>query len=95
MVVDIRFKLANGSCSSLGIGHPPENIGVYAPELENAISKIHAATQAAGKYTAIYTGSGEQAKKYVDQGFNMVNTMNDVGAIRGSFARAAAAAVKQ
>ncbi|EME87293.1 uncharacterized protein MYCFIDRAFT_125226 [Pseudocercospora fijiensis CIRAD86] len=76
------------------IGHPPQNLGVYAPELENAISKIHAATQAAAKYTAMFTGSGEQAKKYVEQGFNMVNVMTDVGAIRSSFAHAAATAVK-
>lgn len=41
------------------IGHPPENIGSYAPELGEAIAKIHTTTQAARKFTAIYTGSGE------------------------------------
>ncbi|PPJ53353.1 hypothetical protein CBER1_00968 [Cercospora berteroae] len=76
------------------IGHPPEHVGVYAPELEQAIEKIHQETQAAGKWTGIYTGSGEQAKTFADRRFNLINVVNDVGAIRKSFAEAAAAARK-
>lgn len=76
------------------IGHPPENVGDYSAELKEAIAKIHAATQAAGKWSAIYCGSGEQAKKWADDGFNMINTMNDVGAIRSAFGNAASAARK-
>ncbi|KAK0254828.1 hypothetical protein LTR91_026429 [Friedmanniomyces endolithicus] len=69
------------------IGHPvlkPE----YDVELEEAIMKIHKAAQAAGKWTAIYCGSGASARKYADLGFNMVNTMNDVGALKQGFASA-------
>ncbi|KAK0779380.1 hypothetical protein LTR91_025684 [Friedmanniomyces endolithicus] len=66
------------------IGHPvlkPE----YDVELEEAIMKIHKAAQAAGKWTAIYCGSGASARKYADLGFNMVNTMNDVVALKQGF----------
>lgn len=76
------------------IGHPPENIGVYSDELKAAIEEIHKATQAAGKWTGVYTGSGEQAKAFADRSFNMVNCMNDFAAIKMMFGQAAAAAVK-
>ena len=76
------------------IGHPPKDVGIYAPELEQAIEKIHKETQAAGKWSAIYTGSGEQAKSFAEKGFNMINTMNDVAAIRKTFGEAAAAAMR-
>ncbi|KAI5370239.1 Putative hpcH/HpaI aldolase/citrate lyase domain, pyruvate kinase-like domain superfamily [Septoria linicola] len=75
------------------IGHPPENIGVYSPELEDAIDTIHRTTQAAGKWTGIYCGSGDQAKGFANKGFNMVNTMNDVAAIKKTFSEAAAVAL--
>jgi len=67
------------------IGHPVLNPAQLDPELREAIETIHQATQAAGKYSAIYTGSGDQARGYADQGFNMVNVMNDVVALKQSF----------
>lgn len=70
------------------IGHPCESLGNYPPELENAIQTIRKETQAAGKWTAIYTSGGESAKTYADQGFSMVNAMNDVAAIRMTFGQA-------
>ena len=52
------------------LGHPVE--GEFAPELKTAIEKIRKAAEAAGKKSAIYATSGEQARSYADQGFNMV-----------------------
>ncbi|KAK3076003.1 hypothetical protein LTR53_000180 [Teratosphaeriaceae sp. CCFEE 6253] len=74
------------------IGHPVLNPPTYAPELESAIAKINEAAHAAGKKTAIYCGSGEQARKYADEGFDMVNTMNDVVALKQGFGGAVEAA---
>lgn len=76
------------------IGHPAESIGNYPPKLEEAIENVHKATQDAGKWTAIYTAGGESAKMYADKGFNMVNTMNDVMAIRSTFGQAMETAKK-
>jgi 4-hydroxy-2-oxoheptanedioate aldolase len=70
------------------IGHPVLT-SKYDPELQEAIAKIHEAAQEAGKWSAIYQGSGEGARAYADQGFNMVNCMNDVAALKGTFAQAA------
>ena len=70
------------------IGHPAESIGNYPPQLEEAIKMVHQATQDAGKYTAIYTAGGESAKSYAARGFNMINTMNDVMAIKMAFGQA-------
>jgi 4-hydroxy-2-oxoheptanedioate aldolase len=73
------------------IGHP--NLAAeFDPELNEAITKIHDAAQSAGKWSAIYCGSGEQARKYADQGFNMVNTMNDVAGLKKVFGEAVEAA---
>jgi len=69
------------------IGHPVLR-AEYDPELKEAIAKIHTAAQEAGKWSAIYCGSGDVARNYADQGFNMVNTMNDVVALRQAFGEA-------
>lgn len=52
------------------IGHPVT--GDFSPELEAAISRILKASQAAGKKAGIYCPSGEFAKRYADNGFQMV-----------------------
>ncbi|KAK4635594.1 4-hydroxy-2-oxo-heptane-1,7-dioate aldolase [Fulvia fulva] len=70
------------------IGHSAESIGQYSRELEEAMKTVHQATKDAGKYTALYTAGGESAKKYAEQGFNMVNAMNDVAAIKSAFGQA-------
>ena len=46
--------------------------GDFAPELKTAIETIRKAAAAAGKKSGIYATSGEQARAYADQGFNMV-----------------------
>ncbi|KAK3623596.1 hypothetical protein LTR22_024324 [Elasticomyces elasticus] len=74
------------------IGHPVLKAPEYDPELEEAIAKINDAAHKAGKWTAIYCGSGEQARKYADLGFDMVNTMNDVVALKSAFGGAVEAA---
>ncbi|KAF2771791.1 Phosphoenolpyruvate/pyruvate domain-containing protein [Teratosphaeria nubilosa] len=88
------------------IGHVVTDPNKFAPELDQAINKIHEAAQAAGKKSAIWCPSGEIARKYADQGFNMVNTMSDVAALskgfgtavdsaRGSYLHAGVQGVKQ
>lgn len=52
------------------IGHPVT--GEFAEELKTAIEKIRKAAAAAGKSSGIYATSGDQARTYADQGFNMV-----------------------
>ena len=46
-------------------------------ELKDAIAKILAASQKAGKKTGVYCTGGEQAKAYADLGFDMMNVVTD------------------
>ncbi|KHN93865.1 Pyruvate/Phosphoenolpyruvate kinase [Metarhizium album ARSEF 1941] len=62
------------------IGHPILD-GVMAPELEEAIARILAACRKAGKKCGIYATSGEQAKLYSDQGFDMISVSADYTAL--------------
>jgi len=61
------------------IGHPVT--GEFEPELKEAIETIRKAAAAAGKSSGIYCGSGEQARMYADQGFNMISVVADVVAV--------------
>ena len=75
------------------IGHPSVlSGGKMAPELEEAIETIRKAAKDAGKSSGIYMGTGEQAKKYADMGFNMVNTANDIAVLKKYFGDHLAAA---
>lgn len=65
------------------IGHPILD-GVMKPELEQAIDRILAATTKAGKKAGFYASSGEQAKKYADKGFHMVNAALDTTLLQAS-----------
>ena len=47
-------------------------LGEFDPELKEAIAKILKAAQDAGKKSGVYATSGEQARAYADQGFQMV-----------------------
>ncbi|KAI0151863.1 HpcH/HpaI aldolase/citrate lyase family protein [Xylariaceae sp. FL1272] len=58
------------------IGRPVLD-GVMEPELELAIERIFEATIQAGKKCGIFATSGEQAKRYADRGFHMVNAALD------------------
>ena len=73
------------------IGHPITS-AKYDSELLDAITSVREACKAAGKKSAIFCSSGEQAKEFADQGFDMVNTMTDVGAIGKAFGGAVEAA---
>ncbi|KAM0549859.1 hypothetical protein ACHAPJ_009106 [Fusarium lateritium] len=63
------------------IGHPIVG-GVMDQELEEAIAKVLSAGKAAGKKVGIYCSSGEQARTYRDQGFDMMNVLTDYSALR-------------
>lgn len=52
------------------IGHPVT--GDFAPELKAAMERIRTAAANAGKKSGIYATSGDQARAYADQGFDMV-----------------------
>jgi 4-hydroxy-2-oxoheptanedioate aldolase len=63
------------------IGSPIQN-GRMAPELKDAIAKILQSGRAHHKPTAIYAVNGEQAREFVEQGFDMISVVNDVGALQ-------------
>ncbi|KAI9172044.1 Cysteine and histidine-rich domain-containing protein [Paramyrothecium foliicola] len=58
------------------IGYPILN-GAVAPELKDAIKKILTAARKAGKKCGIYASSGEQAREFKEQGFDMMNVATD------------------
>lgn len=56
--------------------------GKHSKELDEAIDKINKAAHNAGKKSAIYFGTGEQAKQYADMGFDMINAANDIAILK-------------
>ena len=52
------------------IGHPV--LGDFDPELKEAISRIRKAANDAGKKSGIYCPNGDVARRYADEGFQMV-----------------------
>lgn len=48
-----------------------------AAELNDAIAKVVSASRKAGKKCGIYSTGGEQAKLFVDQGFDMISVGTD------------------
>lgn len=58
--------------------HHPITSGEPDVELKAAIEKIRKAAVAAGKKAGIYCISGEQARRYADQGFHMVCLLNSL-----------------
>ena len=73
------------------IGHPITSAKLDE-ELVQAINKIREAAETAGKSTGIYCNSGEQAREYADQGFNMCSAMTDMVAVPKAFSQAFEAA---
>ena len=53
------------------IGHPVID-GVMHDELKDAVAKVQRVAKENGKTSGIYSTSGEQAREFADQGFNMV-----------------------
>ncbi|KAI9839874.1 MAG: hypothetical protein M1819_000066 [Sarea resinae] len=64
----------------INIGHPIKD-GKFDDELKEALAKILKAAQENGKRTGIYSTSGEQARSYADQGFNMITVIADMDAL--------------
>ncbi|KAL9119655.1 MAG: hypothetical protein Q9187_003796, partial [Circinaria calcarea] len=62
------------------IGHPILD-GTMQPELKEAIAKIVRAAKENKKSTGIYATSGDQARLFADQGFNMVSVVADMVAL--------------
>nr|GAT42609.1 aldolase citrate lyase family protein [Mycena chlorophos] len=65
---------------SLSLCYPPPNPDPV-PAVEKEIQHIKEQAHAAGKKCAIYCTSGTQAARRVQEGFDMVNVIGDVGAI--------------
>ncbi|KAF6234398.1 hypothetical protein HO173_007431 [Letharia columbiana] len=62
------------------IGHSIVD-GTMHDELKEAIAKIHRAAKENEKSSGIYSTSGDQAREFADQGFNMVSVMTDMVAL--------------
>ncbi|KAK3394785.1 Pyruvate/Phosphoenolpyruvate kinase-like domain-containing protein [Podospora didyma] len=73
------------------IGHPIID-GKMDPELDEAIAKVLRAGVAAGTKCGIFCTSGEQAKRYADQGFHMISAATDFTALGAVMEGALAAA---
>jgi len=54
------------------IGHPVK--GDFDQELKDAIVRVREAAKAAGKWSGIYCPNGDVARKYADEGFQMVRS---------------------
>ncbi|KAK5937734.1 hypothetical protein PMZ80_009863 [Knufia obscura] len=85
------------------IGHPVK--GDFDQELKDAITRVREAAKAAGKWSGIYCPNGDVARKYADEGFQMISVINDMTAIptfmaqslstaKGTWGHSAAQAVK-
>ncbi|KAF2266862.1 Phosphoenolpyruvate/pyruvate domain-containing protein [Lojkania enalia] len=73
------------------IGHPILENGIDR-ELVEAIEKVKDAAHAEGKKVGIFCTSGEQAKKFADQGFDMISIAADMMVIPQIFAQTLAVA---
>lgn len=65
------------------IGHPILD-GTMHDELKEAIAKIQRAAKANNKASGIYATSGDQARQYADQGFQMVSVATDAASLPAS-----------
>lgn len=54
------------------------------PELKDAIEKILRACRKAGKKCGVYSTTGEQAKQFADQGFDMISVATDYSLLGSS-----------
>ena len=71
------FDLANN------IGHPILD-GTMHEELKEAIAKIQRVAKENQKCSGIYAISGDQAREYADQGFQMVSVATDATLLAAS-----------
>ncbi|KAH7141901.1 HpcH/HpaI aldolase/citrate lyase family protein [Dactylonectria macrodidyma] len=63
------------------IGHPIID-GDMSKELKAAVAQILAATHKAGKKCGIFCSSGEQARRFAQEGFDMINVITDFSALQ-------------
>lgn len=63
---------------ALSLGHFPQ---IDHPEVQKAITEIRDKARAAGKPVGYYTNSGEQAREFAEQGYQMVNVCNDLSVL--------------
>ncbi|ROT37767.1 HpcH/HpaI aldolase/citrate lyase family protein [Sodiomyces alkalinus F11] len=73
------------------IGHPILS-GIMKQELLDAIARTLAATHKAGKKCGIFCTSGEQAKMFADQGFDMLSVATDYTALQATLAESVSVA---
>ncbi|GAA5978324.1 hypothetical protein JCM10908_004314 [Rhodotorula pacifica] len=57
------------------------NVEFGGEEHQSAIAKVLKATKSAGKYASIFCLSGEQARKRLDEGFDMVSIATDTASL--------------
>jgi len=65
------------------IGHPIIN-GEMHENLHAAIAKTLKAANAAGKKAGIFCTSGEQSRKYAEDGFHMISVATDILVLQAS-----------
>lgn len=75
----------------INIGYPILK-GVMRDELHSAIATVLKAATKAGKKAGIFCSSGEQAKSYADQGFQMISVATDMAALTNAVTSAVAIA---
>lgn len=77
---------------ALGLGLPP-NLDKQEPEHVAAVERILAACKRHGVIAGIQTGSGKSARKYADQGFQLVTFTKDSSLLPAAVEREVAAAL--
>jgi 4-hydroxy-2-oxoheptanedioate aldolase len=73
------------------IGRPILEVGMH-DDLKKAIEKIKDAAHTEGKKVGIYCTSGEQAREYAENGFDMISIAADLLAIQAHFSETLAVA---
>jgi len=76
---------------SISLGYPP-GAEFQEPALEQAIERIRARSQAAGRRVGIFCASGENARRRIQQGFDLVIPANDTFHLKAAYGQALAGA---
>ncbi|KAF7300791.1 Aldolase citrate lyase family protein [Mycena kentingensis (nom. inval.)] len=90
--VDGMFS-SSGRTTSRGRWGFPAPSPDPVPEIEAHLQHVREKAQAAGKKCGIYCTSGAQAARRVEEGFDMINVISDVGAMTGAVAEHVSAAL--
>lgn len=68
---------------NLSFGHDPSS-GAKHPEVARAIETIREAAHKQGRKAGLFCPSGEEARRMIAEGFDLVTTGNDVGLLAGA-----------